>query len=291
MRFDLDFNLLKMLLVLAEKQNLKKAGLTLGLTESAVSKQLTRLREQLNDELFIRMSGKLEPTSYAHSIIPKIKVALSDLEEAVTPTHFDPSTYADAINIALPDLVMEKFGITLYEMLLQKFPIASVALHSWGDETENKIVRGEINFGVHLLHQDRSSGVYQQKICDDKFVIASAIKHGKYDWDEVKKWPFIKQRTVGWNEQKFQFIEHLQSQGIELNYSHQADTASFALKLMANRKVANVLPSKVLGNEFVQISGTEFIDYNIIWAANVRVTDRKSPLYQHLYSLMSQIFI
>lgn len=41
MRFDLDFNLLKTLLVLAEKQNLKKAGLTLGLTESAVSKQLT----------------------------------------------------------------------------------------------------------------------------------------------------------------------------------------------------------------------------------------------------------
>ncbi|TOE84722.1 hypothetical protein CGJ34_08215 [Vibrio parahaemolyticus] len=291
MRFDLDFNLLKTLLVLAEKQNLKKAGITLGLTESAVSKQLTRLREQLNDELFVRMAGKLEPTNYALSIIPKIKVALGDLEEAVTPTNFEPSTYTDAINIALPDLVMEKFGITLYEMLLQEFPMASVALHSWGDETENKIVQGQINFGVHLLHPERSSGVYQQKICDDRLIIASAIEHGKYGWDEVKMWPFIKQRAIGWNEQKFQFIEYLQSQGINLNYAHQADTASFALKLMANRKVANVLPSKVLGKEFVQISGTEFIDFNIIWAANVRVTDRKSTLYQHLYSLMSEIFV
>ncbi|EJE4188655.1 hypothetical protein M3922_004471 [Vibrio parahaemolyticus] len=64
--------------------------------------------------------------------------------------------------------------------------MASVALRSWGDETENKIVQGQINFGVHLLHPERSSGVYQQKICDDRLIIASVIEHGKYDWDEVK---------------------------------------------------------------------------------------------------------
>ncbi len=291
MRLDLDFNLLKTLLILAEKQNLKKAGIILGLTESAVSKQLTRLREQLNDELFLRMAGKLEPTNYALSIIPKIRVALADLEEAVIPTSFDPSTYGDAISIALPDLVMEKFGITLYEILLQEFPMASVTLHPWGGETENKIMQGQISFGVHLLHPERSSGIYQQKICDDRLIIASAVEHGEHHWNEVKNWPFIKQRAIGWNEQKFQFIEYLQRQEIDLNYAHQVETASFALKLMANQKVANVLPGKVLGKEFVQVSGTEFIDYNIIWAANVRVTDRKSPLYQYLYLLMSQIFI
>ncbi|EMB48199.1 transcriptional regulator [Vibrio mimicus CAIM 602] len=60
MRFDLDFNLLRTLIVLADKQNLKKAGMALGLTESAVSKQMAKLRDQLNDDLFVRMSGKLE---------------------------------------------------------------------------------------------------------------------------------------------------------------------------------------------------------------------------------------
>ncbi|MFI3276622.1 LysR family transcriptional regulator [Vibrio sp.] len=64
MRIDLDLNLLKTLIVLTEKQNLNKAGVVLGLTESAVSKQLNRLREQLNDDLFVRMSGKFEPTDY-----------------------------------------------------------------------------------------------------------------------------------------------------------------------------------------------------------------------------------
>ncbi|MGI9897860.1 LysR family transcriptional regulator [Vibrio natriegens] len=291
MRFDLDFNLLKTLLVLAEKQNLKKAGITLGLTESAVSKQLTRLREQLNDELFIRMSGKLEPTSYAQSIIPKVKVAIGDLEEAVEPATFEPSTYSDPIHITLPDLVIERFGITLYEKLLQKFPSTSVTLHSWGDETENKIVSGQIDFGVHLLNPERSSGVYQQHICDDALIIASAAHHSEYHWDEVKHWPFIKQRAIGWNEQKFQFIEHLHNNGIDLNYAHEIDSASFALKIMTSRKVANVLPSKVLGKEFMQVAGTEFINFDIIWASNTRTTDRKSPLYQCLHLLFSQMFI
>ncbi|TOB30843.1 LysR family transcriptional regulator, partial [Vibrio parahaemolyticus] len=100
MRFTLDFNLLKTLIVLAEKQNLKKAGIVLGLTESAVSKQITRLREQLNDDLFVRMSGKLVPTDYTVSILPKVKMAFSDLEEAITTETFAPSEYSEPIRIA-----------------------------------------------------------------------------------------------------------------------------------------------------------------------------------------------
>ncbi len=290
MRFDIDFNLLKTLIVLAEKQSLKRAGITLGLTESAVSKQLGRLREQLNDELFVRMSGKLEPTNYALSILPKVKAAIADLEEAVTPTNFDPTTYSNPIDIALPDLVMERFGIVLYEQLLMEFPQAAITLHSWGDETENKIISGVINLGVHLLHPDRSTGVYQQQICDDTLVIATAARHGDHHWDDVKNWPFIKQRAIGWNEQKFQFIEHLQRLNISLNYAHNIDSASFALKLMANRRVANVLPRLVLGKEFLQVKGTEFTHYSIKWVANVSLADRKSPLYQYLYLLVLKIF-
>ncbi|EHK4784811.1 LysR family transcriptional regulator [Vibrio parahaemolyticus] len=290
MRFTLDFNLLKTLIVLAEKQNLKKAGIVLGLTESAVSKQITRLREQLNDDLFVRMSGKLVPTDYTVSILPKVKMAFSDLEEAITTETFAPSEYSEPIRIALPDLVMERFGITLYEQLLQAFPKAFITICSWGDDTEEKIAAGSIDFGVHLLNSERSMSVYQQKISDDKLVIATALLHGKYHWNEVKHWPFIKQRAVGWNEQKFEFIEHLHHTGIDLNYAHDIDTVSFALKLMQNQKVANVLPRLVLDEKFTQVEGSEFVSYDIIWASNTRLTDKKSPIYKYLHQLVLNIF-
>ncbi len=289
MRNDLDFNLFKTLIVLAEKQNLKKTGIALGITESAVSKQLTRLREHLNDDLFVRMSGKLEPTAYTISILPRVRMAVSDLEEAVTPVLFEPSTYTDPIHIAMPDLLVEKFGIGLYEQLLSVYPNTSITIHSWSDDTEKKILEGGINLGIHLLNPDRTMSIYQQKLSSDQLVIATAARYGKYHWDEVKHWPFIKQRSVGWNEQKFKFIDHLQSAGINLNYAHEVDTASFALKLMASQKVANVLPRMALGEDFSQVEGSECVSYDAIWASNTRLTERKSPVYQHLHKLISTI--
>ncbi|MDH0447582.1 LysR family transcriptional regulator [Shewanella sp. GD04112] len=291
MRLDLDFNLLKTLVVLADKKSLKKAGVTLGLTDSAVSKQLARLREQLNDELFIRLAGQFEPTSYTLSILPKLKLALTDLEEAIQPNQFDPLSYADPIHIALPDLVMERFGLALYQSLQQQLPQASITLHAWGDETENKLVSGQMTLGVHLLTGTRLAGIYQKKICDDQLTIAIAAQYAEYQWSQVKKWPFIKQRAIGWNEQKFQFIEHLQQAKIDLNYAHEIDTASFALKLMNNQKVANVLPLRLQGTEFVQVKGAEFVNYPVAWALNTRVTDRHSPLNQYLLQLITQLFI
>ncbi|NVN83604.1 LysR family transcriptional regulator [Vibrio sp. Scap24] len=289
MRIDLDLNLLKTLIVLTEKQNLNKAGVVLGLTESAVSKQLNRLREQLNDDLFVRMSGKFEPTDYTVSILPKIKMALTDIEETVVPSIFEPSKYVEPIHIALPDLVMEKFGIGFYERLLMAFPNAPITIHSWGDDTETKIIAGDVNLGIHLFNPDRSMSIYQQKLSDDKLVIAVAKQHGHCTWDDVKDWPFIKQRAIGWNEQKFQFIYHLHNKGIDLNYSHDIDTASFALKLMQRQKVANVLPHLLLSEDLIQVEGSEFVSYDTIWATNTRLTDRKSPLYQYLHRLFFEL--
>ncbi len=290
MRPDLDLNLLKTLTVLAEKKSLKKAGMRLGLTESAVSKQLARLREQLNDELFIRIAGSLEPSEYTRTILPAIQSALVDIEQATIPSAFSPNQYRDAIHIALPDLVMETFGLTLYETLQTRFPLAPVTLHTWSDETENRIVSGEYQLGVHLLVAERLPGLYQQSLCRDKLVIATASKHGQQQWRNVRNWPFIKQRAIGWNEQRFQFIEHLERQGIHLNYAHNIDTASFALKLMARQLVANVLPKRMLGSEFIAVKGAQSLELEITWASCVRVTARKSPIHQDLHLCISDLF-
>ncbi len=93
-----DLNLLNSLIVVAEVKNLKKAGLVLNLTESAVSKHISRLSNQLGYELFTRILGQLEPTEYTKSIIPKLIPILNSLDLALTPTKFDNSLYKDPIN-------------------------------------------------------------------------------------------------------------------------------------------------------------------------------------------------
>ena len=58
----LDLNLLRVLDALVEERSATRAGERLGLSQSAVSHALNRLRHALKDELFVRSSDGLEPT-------------------------------------------------------------------------------------------------------------------------------------------------------------------------------------------------------------------------------------
>ncbi len=88
----LDLNLLRVFDVLLEEQNATRAGARLGLSQSAVSHALSRLRYVLNDELFVRDPRGLKPTPRSIEIGPQVHAALSQLQAAFAPSTFDPAT-------------------------------------------------------------------------------------------------------------------------------------------------------------------------------------------------------
>ena len=61
----MDLNLLKLLPVLADEKSVTKAADRLFMSQSAFSHALNRVREQLEDPLFIRTSQGMEPTPRA----------------------------------------------------------------------------------------------------------------------------------------------------------------------------------------------------------------------------------
>ena len=60
-----DLNLLVVFDAVMQEKNLTRAGQCLGLTQSAVSHALARLRHMLNDELFVRAPEGMVPTPRA----------------------------------------------------------------------------------------------------------------------------------------------------------------------------------------------------------------------------------
>src|SRR6516225_8580749 len=58
----LDLNLLRVFDTLIEERSVTRAGERLGLSQSAISHALSRLRYALNDELFVRMPDGMRPT-------------------------------------------------------------------------------------------------------------------------------------------------------------------------------------------------------------------------------------
>lgn len=96
----LDLNLLRVFDALAEERNVTRAGERLGLTQSAVSHALNRLRYALEDELFLRGPEGMRPTPRALEIWPELRRGLVQLQHALAPTEFVPAAAERTFNIA-----------------------------------------------------------------------------------------------------------------------------------------------------------------------------------------------
>src|SRR5512140_105390 len=88
----LDLNLLRVFDVLLEERSVTRAGARLGLTQSAVSHALNRLRYVLEDDLFVRGPAGMQPTPRAVEMGPQVHAALNQLQAAMAPSDFHAAT-------------------------------------------------------------------------------------------------------------------------------------------------------------------------------------------------------
>ena len=114
----LDLNLLVALDVLTAERSVTRAAARLGVTQSAMSHTLRRLREVFDDELLVRVRGGMALTPRAESLMLPIRTGLATLEHALSdPLAFDPETSERRFRIAGPDL----FELLFLPSLLEHF--------------------------------------------------------------------------------------------------------------------------------------------------------------------------
>lgn len=88
---EVDLNLLRVFDALLEERSVTRASQRLGLTQSAVSHALGRLRHHFGDPLFVRVSTGMAPTARALEVGPRVHSALTQLRAALQPSRFDPA--------------------------------------------------------------------------------------------------------------------------------------------------------------------------------------------------------
>jgi DNA-binding transcriptional LysR family regulator len=99
-----DLNLLRALDVLLEERSTTRAADRLGLTQSAVSRLLGRLRASLGDPLFVRTSRGLEPTERAIALGGPLRQTMMELERVLLERPgFDPRQARRRFRIAAVD--------------------------------------------------------------------------------------------------------------------------------------------------------------------------------------------
>ncbi len=104
---DLDGKVLRVFLTILEESSVSKAADRLGVTQSAISHTLSKLRHVLGDPLFVRSGHGLTPTERALSLKEPVQKVLDDMRALTAERPFDPLSEEISIRIATNDMPRE----------------------------------------------------------------------------------------------------------------------------------------------------------------------------------------
>lgn len=101
----LDYRHLQVFEAVYTARNITRAGRVLGLSQPAISNLLARMRDVLQDPLFVRKPRGVEPTPRADEMIDAVRSALAAFDGITEPApRFDPRTATREFRVHMVDL-------------------------------------------------------------------------------------------------------------------------------------------------------------------------------------------
>jgi DNA-binding transcriptional LysR family regulator len=173
-----DLNLLRVFDALMRTRNVTAAGEKIGLSQSATSYSLQRLRQAFKDPLFVRTPRGMEPSALALEMEQPVRAALEQLRATVEDRQrFDPRVSARTFTILMSDMAQHVHLPRLMAMLRKSAPNISIVnvalpLRQAGEAMAN----GEIDLAVGLL-PDLGAGFHRRALFSEKWVCVVSRQH------------------------------------------------------------------------------------------------------------------
>ena len=143
----LDLNLLRVLSVMLEERSVTRTGARLGLTQSAVSHSLSRLRDLLGDPLFVRDGRSMRPTTRAGELARGVQAALEQLQAAVT-SGFDPKTTDRTFTVIAGGYLSATLMPGVVEQLRHEAPSAQLRVRAYSSGLGERLNSGQADIVI-----------------------------------------------------------------------------------------------------------------------------------------------
>src|SRR5437764_9216131 len=145
-----DLNLLPVLVTVYEHGSVTAAAEHLGMSQSAISTALAKLRLTYGDPLFHRVGHGMQPTARMRGLIEPVREALSRVDGTFTSEPvFNASTTARTFTLAMSDLGEIVFMPKILRRIRQLAPRASVrSVAASAAQTERGLESGEVDLAV-----------------------------------------------------------------------------------------------------------------------------------------------
>lgn len=174
----LDLNLLLIFEALMRTRSVTQAGERVGLSQSATSNSLQRLRAAFGDRLFVRTPTGMQPTALALEMEHDISDALDRLRQVVERHRsFEPVTTPRSFRILLSDIAQLAHLPSFVAMLRKEAPLVDlVSLSLPLREAKEAMAAGELDLAVGFI-PDLGADFHRQSLFVEHWVCVVSRDH------------------------------------------------------------------------------------------------------------------
>jgi DNA-binding transcriptional LysR family regulator len=165
----IDLNLLVTLDILLKEQNVTRAAARLGISQSAMSHALRRMRVLFEDPLFISTPRGMIPTARAQALAGPIERTLKDVEHLLDQPRFDPGTARRKFKLIASDYTQLVLLPPLLRHLARHASGIDIAFRTARGALSGILERGDADLAIGIFDADLTDG-FRQELFQDGFV-------------------------------------------------------------------------------------------------------------------------
>jgi len=281
----LDLNLLRVFDAIFQARSVTIAASNLHLTQPAVSKQLNRLREVLDDPLFVRTHDGMAPTPRAEAIAGPIRQALSEVRCIVEQQlGFDPAVADRTFRIFMSDVGQMVLLPKLLELIAREAPTVAIQTVQVPAHRMRGIAleSGDVDLAVGYFEEFEGS-MHRQVLFEEHYVGMVRANHPtiheRIGFDQLLATPQLVYHPSGGGhgEQEQHVDKAFWSAGVERRVTARVAHAMGISSIVSNTNLLVVVPSRLArtaaGRTALAVTGIESVINSIL----VRGEDDQSP--------------
>ncbi len=178
----IDLNLLAALDVLLTERSVTVAARRLGLSASATSRTLTRLRTATGDPLLVQAGRSLVPTPYAEQLAGRVHALAQEARAVLTPAkdHMDPALLERTFTIRANEGFVALFAAALVAAITVAAPRVRLRFAPKPDKEAAPLRDGRIDLEIGTAGASAPE-VRSQLIFRDRFIGAARLGHSLFE--------------------------------------------------------------------------------------------------------------
>jgi len=204
----IDLNLLISLQVLLDENNVSRAAERLFITQPAMSKTLSRLRQVFDDPLFTRSSHGMQPTPRAQELAAGLGSILGDISHLVSGSRFDPAKFEGEVSLALSEYIGVALLPELVSRLQTRAPQLSIKVISRIENQLEQLALGNLDFAIQIQQADYGPDYRVEDLGGSPPALLTRANHpltrGPVNWDRLAEFPLVRLYVSDWEQMEVQ---------------------------------------------------------------------------------------